>query len=99
MYRSTGPFQIRRRRWPAAMVLALLFGTLAGAFATPLAGRDLEMDGDRSHARIVMSFDGEPDPRFLLLRGPHRLVVDLPETRLTIEPGDLKASGLIKGVR
>jgi N-acetylmuramoyl-L-alanine amidase len=99
MSRWTGPFQIRRGMRLASLVLALLFGMLAGAFATPLEGRDFKMAGDRTHVRVVISFNGEPDPKFLLLRGPHRLVIDLPETRLVIEPRDLKASGLIKGVR
>ena len=57
------------------------------------------MAGDASHMRIVMNFDSEPDPKWFLLRGPHRLVIDLPETGFAIDPRDLKARGLVKGVR
>ena len=37
---------------------------------------------------IVMQFDREPDPKWFLLRGPHRLVIDLPETSFVVEPKD-----------
>ena len=67
--------------------------------AAPLEGRDFAIEGDRAHVRIAISFDGEPSPKLLLLRAPHRLVVDFSGTRLLIEPGDLKARGLITGVR
>jgi len=98
MIRSTGPIQMRSG-WLIPAVLALLLGVLSGAFAAPRDGRGLEMTGDGKHVRIVISFDGEPDPKFLLLRAPHRLVIDLPGTRLFIAPPDLKARGLIRGVR
>ena len=57
------------------------------------------MAGDATHMRIVMNFDREPDPKWFLLRGPHRLVIDLPDTRFAIDSKDLKARGLIKSVR
>ena len=38
--------------------------------------------------RIVMQFDREPDPKWFLLRGPHRLVIDLPQTAFAVEPKD-----------
>ena len=65
----------------------------------PLDARDYKMAGDATQMRIVMNFDREPDPRWFLLRGPHRLVIDLPDTRFAIDAEDLKASGLVKGVR
>lgn len=99
MTRSTGwLFRKRAAPWLAAVFLALS-GILPGAFAAPLDGRDFKIEGDRAHVRIAISFDGEPDPKFLLLRGPYRLVIDLPETRLLIEPEDLKTGGLITGFR
>ena len=37
--------------------------------------------------RVVLHFDREPDPKWFLLRGPHRLVIDLPQTRaFVVEP-------------
>ena len=41
----------------------------------------------------------EPDPKWFLLRGPHRLVIDLPKTKFAIDPKELKARGLVKNVR
>ncbi len=88
-------------RWPGAAfaVLAALFCLLSQAVAAPLEAVDYKMAGDATHTRIVMNFDREPEPQWFLLRGPHRLVIDLPETRFAIDPKALKASGLIKGVR
>jgi N-acetylmuramoyl-L-alanine amidase len=49
--------------------------------------------------RLVIQFDREPEPNWFLLRGPHRLVIDFPETNFVIAPADLKAKGLISAVR
>ena len=38
------------------------------------APRGYKMAGDATQMRIVMNFDREPDPKWFLLRGPHRLV-------------------------
>jgi N-acetylmuramoyl-L-alanine amidase len=46
-----------------------------------------------------MNFDQEPEPRWFLLRSPHRLVIDLPKTTFAIDPKELKARGLVKNVR
>ena len=39
------------------------------------------MAGDAARTRIVMQFDREPEIKWLLLRDPHRLVIDFPEAR------------------
>ena len=57
------------------------------------------MAGDATRVRVVMQFDREPEPKWFLLRGPHRLVVDLPETNFSVNPRELKARGLITNVR
>lgn len=57
------------------------------------------MAGDATQTRIVIEFDRKPDMRWFLLRNPHRLVVDLPETRFTIDPASTKPRGLVTGVR
>src|SRR5690606_41798396 len=49
----------------------------SGEGATPINGRNYRMAGDSSRTRIVVDFDREPNPRWFLLRNPHRLVVDL----------------------
>ena len=82
-----------------AGLLALLTVALTSAVAAPLVARDYKMAGDATHTRVVLNFDAEPDPRFFLLRAPHRLVIDLPETRFVLDPASLKERGLVKGVR
>lgn len=78
------------------MLLALLS---VPADAAPLEAKAYKMAGDATHMRIVMQFDREPDPRWFLLRGPHRLVIDLPETNFSVDARELKARGLVAGVR
>ena len=46
---------------------------------------DFKMAGDALKMRIVLQFDREPDPKWFLLRGPHRLVIDLPQTAFVVE--------------
>ncbi|MBL8576260.1 MAG: N-acetylmuramoyl-L-alanine amidase [Mesorhizobium sp.] len=85
-----------------AAVGALLF--LAGLLLFPeravaLNAHDFKMAGDATHTRVIMNFDEEPEPRWFMLRGPHRLVIDLPKTRFAIDPKELKANGLVANVR
>lgn len=81
--------------------LVLVMSSLpAGAvWAQPLKASGYKMVGDAARMRLVIQFDREPEPNWFLLRGPHRLVIDLPETNFAIKPADLKARGLISGVR
>jgi N-acetylmuramoyl-L-alanine amidase len=85
-----------------ALLLALLAvfqAMLSAAEAAPMEARDFKMAGDASRMRVVLNFDGEPEPEWLLLRSPHRLVLDLPETKFVLRPDELKATGLVKDVR
>lgn len=66
---------------------------------TPLKASDFKMAGDATQMRVVLKFDREPEPRLFLLRGPHRLVIDLPNTNLLVDPKSFKARGLIRNVR
>jgi N-acetylmuramoyl-L-alanine amidase len=84
------------------LMLALfvaLQAALSFAEAAPLEARDFKMAGDATRMRVVLNFDSEPNPQWLLLRAPHRLVVDFPETKFLLHPDDLKAAGLVKDVR
>jgi N-acetylmuramoyl-L-alanine amidase len=65
----------------------------------PLAALDYKMAGDATRARIVVHFDREPEPKWFLLRDPHRLVVDLPETTFAFDPASLEPRGLVSSVR
>ncbi|MEJ5019215.1 N-acetylmuramoyl-L-alanine amidase [Ochrobactrum vermis] len=57
------------------------------------------MAGDDLRTRIVVMFDREPKLSTLLLNNPHRLVVDLPETRFGFDDKSLEARGLVSRVR
>jgi N-acetylmuramoyl-L-alanine amidase len=85
----------------AVILLAALLGlaAIAPVAATPLQARGYKMAGDALRVRIVLQFDREPELKWFLLRGPHRLAIDLPETAFAIDPKELKPRGLISGVR
>jgi N-acetylmuramoyl-L-alanine amidase len=80
-------------------VLLAGFCTPANAADAPMVAQGYKMAGDATKMRIVLDLDREPDPKWFLLRAPNRLVVDLANTRLAIDPKDLKPRGLVKGVR
>ncbi len=80
------------------VVLGLVLSSGARA-AAPLELTSYKMAGDAMKMRIVMNFDREPDVKWFLLRGPNRLVVDLPATRFAVDAKDLKARGLVRAVR
>lgn len=92
---------------PASRLVAgffVLFATLlicgsAHSSTTSLKARSFKIAGDATHVRIVIDFDREPQPRWFLLRGPHRLVVDLPQTEYRLDKKDLKPRGLVTAVR
>lgn len=83
--------------------ILLVFGLACSALlATPasaLEAHDYKMAGDAVRMRVVIHFDSEPEPRWFLLRSPHRLVIDLPKTKFAIDPKELKARGLVGNVR
>ncbi|MFU0503121.1 N-acetylmuramoyl-L-alanine amidase [Pseudaminobacter sp. NGMCC 1.201702] len=90
---------------PAAIGRLLIFAvslilmSLSQASSAPLEARDYKMAGDATHMRVVMNFDREPEPKWFLLRGPHRLVIDLGQTKFTLDAKELKARGLVTNVR
>lgn len=81
-----------------ALALAWLAPATVGAEASARA-HSFKMAGDASRVRMVLHFDREPLPRWYLLRAPHRLVVDLPDTRVTIDPAEVGARGFVTEVR
>ncbi|NUS19507.1 MAG: AMIN domain-containing protein, partial [Mesorhizobium sp.] len=88
-----------RMAW-AALLLAIVLSFTAAAHAdTPLGATGYKMAGDATKMRIVVNFDREPDVKWFLLRGPNRLVVDLPRTRFALEAKDVKPRGLVRAVR
>lgn len=91
----------------SACFLLILYGfffaavTTVGASASDgvLIARDYKVAGDATRVRVLLNFDDKPAIKWFLLRGPHRLVIDLPETRFAIDPDDLEPRGLVSGVR
>ncbi|TIQ18104.1 MAG: N-acetylmuramoyl-L-alanine amidase [Mesorhizobium sp.] len=81
------------------VVACLVFSSISFAADAPLAVTSYKMAGDATKMRIVLNFDREPDVKWFLLRGPHRLVIDLPNTRFAINAKDVKARGLVRSVR
>lgn len=86
-------------------VLALPFAVVlfaaphAWAGSTGITAEEFKLAGDAGRMRFVIRFDKEPDPKWLLLRGPHRFVIDLPDTGFSLDAADLEPRGLIAGVR
>lgn len=93
--RRAGPFL------PAVLLLgfAALFATQPRAHADILKAHDFLIAGDAVRTRIVMQLDDNASLNWFLLRSPHRLVVDLPQTSFAIVPADLKPRGLVTNVR
>jgi N-acetylmuramoyl-L-alanine amidase len=81
------------------LLLLAISSDAAAAAEAPLKASDFKMAGNSTGIRVVLQFDREPDPRWFLLRGPHRLVIDLPDTAFVVDPKSLKARGLIRNVR
>jgi N-acetylmuramoyl-L-alanine amidase len=63
----------------------------------PLQASELRMAGDLSRLRLLVRFDREPAPRWFLLRDPHRLVIDLPQTDFRIRADDAEPRGMVTG--
>lgn len=81
----------------ALLALFICVGPLAAADG-PARAYGYTMVGDANRVRLVLQFDREPQPRWFQARGPHRLVIDLPGTRLAIDPAEAAPRGLVSGV-
>lgn len=82
----------------AAAMLAGIAGAGGSAFARDdgrLVAQELRIAGDATRVRLLLQFDAEPTPRWFLLRNPHRLVIDLPETDFEIQDGESEPRGLV----
>lgn len=90
----------RLTRWLGRAVLLLVLAVAPStSFGEPVTARDVKLAGDASRLRIIMNFDQEPDPKWLVLRAPYRMVIDLPETKFALDPKNMRATGLVKEVR
>ena len=90
---------MRRCLWAIISAFSVLVVAATAASAVPLEARGFKMAGDATHMRIVVQFATEPETRWVLLRGPYRLAIDLPETRFAFEPDEIKPRGLVRNIR
>lgn len=81
------------------LLLQAVSVSAADRVTSPLSALTFRMAGDDLRTRIVVMFDQEPKLSTLLLDNPHRLVVDLPETRFGFDEKSLEARGLVSRVR
>lgn len=100
------PHRPSRRRLHRHLAVRLILALFALLLAAPLATagellvvQDYKMAGDASRMRLVMHFDRDPEMRWLLLRDPHRLVLDLPEAEFRFADADLAPRGMVREVR
>lgn len=71
----------------------------AGETHNPLTALTFRMAGDDLRTRVVVMFDREPEITTRLFNNPHRLVMELPETRFGFDEKSLAARGLVSHVR
>jgi N-acetylmuramoyl-L-alanine amidase len=88
----------------AAVFLALAFaGNAAGETLSTsemrLRATGIKVAGDANRTRIVLQFDHAPSPNWFLLRGPHRLVVDIPNADFELGETGVKPKGLVASLR
>ncbi len=85
----------------AAILSAWMPATLhaQNPVADPVAASAYRMAGDATRMRVVIEFDREPSLKWFLLRAPHRLVIDLPETAFGFDAKALEPRGLVTEVR
>lgn len=87
------------KRSTMALAVGLALAAMQPATAKPLELRDLAIAGDSVKTRMLFSLDVEAEPKLMLLRSPHRLVIDLPEARFRFDEKALKPRGLITGIK
>ena len=78
----------------AAMLTLAAVPAASAEGGSQLVAQELRIAGDATRARLLLRFDSEPTPRWFLLRNPHRLVIDLPETEFDIESDQVQPRGL-----
>ena len=104
---------MKRRRtraggWAAVVALGACVFAFSALLQVARAGEvrgetvvahEYRMAGDAARMRLVMQFDREPDANWFLLRAPHRLVIELENTRFAIAAESTAARGLVRDVR
>ena len=96
--RRRAPFD-RAARLVCALIAFLAFAPAAAAAGELLSAHGFKMAGDASRMRVVVHFDREPELRYMLMRDPHRLVIDMADAEFRFEEAALEARGMVSEVR
>ncbi len=83
----------------SVLLMAVFLGSAGAAEGRAVHANGYKMAGDASRMRVVIRFDHEPNLRWSLLRGPHRLVLDLPETAFDLDHSELTPRGMVTDVQ
>ncbi|MCP1197844.1 N-acetylmuramoyl-L-alanine amidase [Notoacmeibacter sp. MSK16QG-6] len=59
----------------------------------------IDLEGDDETTTVALIFDREPDVSLRMLRGPERLIVDLPATAFEMAAEKITPKGLIQSIR
>ncbi|WP_032449470.1 N-acetylmuramoyl-L-alanine amidase [Brucella suis] len=103
-YKVGASFQAIRVLFVLLALFCLSLANVPSTFAAdspalPLSALTFRMAGDDLRTRVVVMFDREPKLSTRLFGNPHRLVIDLPETRFGFDEKSLEARGLVSHVR
>ena len=94
------PIQVCR----AGLAALVLFFLAAAALAVPAQAADVlqvsdyRMAGDAARMRVVVNFDRDPEFRWFVMKGPHRLVIDMPEAGFFLADADVAPRGMVDAV-
>lgn len=86
--------------WGMILGLGIIFFlSIQSAVAVPVSALTFRMAGDELRSRVVVVFDEKPDVKPVLFAKPHRLVLELNETRFGFDEKSLTPRGLVSSVR
>lgn len=81
------------------LLAALLSPAMQAAAQEPLHVRGYKMAGDAARMRVVIQFNSDPEFSWTLMRGPHRLVIEMPEAGFSFDADDLAPRGMVTAVQ
>ena len=88
----------RRRAWLLLMLLVIPFFSLP-ASAAPFIAYSGRVAGDDHRARLIVSFDRQPDVEIHYVAAPPRILIDMPATAFALPKDALAPRGLFASIR
>ena len=80
------------------ILAALMMWCVQAGAQDMLKARGYKMAGDAARMRVVVNFDRDPDFRWFVMRGPHRLGIDMPEAGFAFGQDALAPRGMVTAV-